>query len=75
MLSKIQLFNIFMLAISLLGIIGFVIFNPGKLKLLKCHLFSNAVKVMLFISDKQYYVLLNYVEHLEVSIHLKQQKN
>ena len=27
-----------------------------KLKLLRAHLFSNAVKIMLFISDAQYYV-------------------
>ena len=47
-----------MLDISLLGIVGFVIFNTRKWKLFKDHLFSNAVKVMLLIYDTQYYVPL-----------------
>ena len=42
-----------MLVISLLGILGFVIFSAVKLKLFKGHLFSNAVRVILFISDEQ----------------------
>ena len=33
-----------------------VIMKSRKLKLCRGHLFSNAVKVMLFISDAQYYV-------------------
>ena len=36
----------------------FVILNSRKLKLLQGHLFSDAVKIMLFISDTQYYVPL-----------------
>ena len=47
-----------MLTISLLDIIAFVIFNARKLKILRDHLFSNAVKVKLFISDVKYYVPL-----------------
>ena len=47
-----------MLTIYLLGITGFVLFNVRKLKLFRGHLVSNVVKVMLFISDGQYYVLV-----------------
>ena len=45
-----------MLVISLLCVIGCVIFNARKLK--KGHSFSNTVKVMSFISDAHYYVPL-----------------
>ena len=45
-----------MLGVSILGIMIFIILNTRKLKLFKEHLFSNAVKMMLFISDAQYYV-------------------
>ena len=47
-----------MLIISLLGIVVFVIFNVRELKLFRGHLFSITVKIMLCISDAQYYVLL-----------------
>ena len=45
-----------MLIISLLGIVVFITLNMRKLKLFRGHLFSNTVKIMLFISDVQYYV-------------------
>ena len=32
------------------------ILNAKRLKLFRGHLFSNAVKIMLFISDAQYYI-------------------
>ena len=53
---KIQWYTIFMLSLSILGIVTFIIVNARKLKLFRGHLFSNAVKIMLFISDAQYYV-------------------
>ena len=53
---KIQWYTIFMLSLSILGIIIFIILNTRKLKLLREYLLSNAVKIMLFISDAQYYV-------------------
>ena len=53
---KIQWYTILMLSSSLLGLMVFVILCTWKLKLCKGHLFSNAVEIMLFISDKQYYV-------------------
>ena len=46
-----------MVVISLLGIIGFVIFIVRKFYLIKGHLFFNAVRIMLFISDTEYFVL------------------
>ena len=53
---KIKWYTIFMLRLSILGIVIFIILNTRKLKLFRGHLFSNAVKIMLFISDAQYYV-------------------
>ena len=53
---KNQWYTIFMLSLSILGIIIFIVLNAMKLKLFRGHLFSNAVKIMLFISDAQYYV-------------------
>ena len=55
---RIQWYTIFMLSLSILGIIIFISINTRKLKLFKGHLSSNAVKIMLFISDAQYYVLV-----------------
>ena len=66
---KIQWYTICMVAISLLGMIAFVIFTAQKLKLFKDHLFSNVVKVMLFKSDVQYYFPLILCRAIE-SIHL-----
>ena len=34
-----------------LGIVIFIILNARKLKVFRGHLFSNAVKIILFISD------------------------
>ena len=47
----------------------FVIMNVRKLKLLSGHMFSNAVKIMLFISDTQYYVPVK-LQRTVGSIHL-----
>ena len=47
-----------MLSVLILGKVIFIILNTRKLKLFRGHLFSNAVKIMLFISDVQYYVLV-----------------
>ena len=40
----------------LLGIVAFLTLNIRNLKLFKGHLFSNTVKIMLCISDGQYYI-------------------
>ena len=45
-----------MLIISTLGIVISIILIARKLKLFTGHLFSNAFKIMLFISDAQYYI-------------------
>ena len=45
-----------MLSLSILGIVIFIILKLRNLKLFRGHLFTNAVKIMLFISDAQYYV-------------------
>ena len=53
---KIQWYTICMISLSILGIRIFIILNGRKLKCFRGHLFSNAVKIMLFISDAHYYV-------------------
>ena len=58
-----------MLCLSLLGLILFVILHTRKLRLCRVHFFSNAVKIMLFISDEQYYVPVKLCR-MAGSIHL-----
>ena len=53
---KIQWYIIFMLTLSIFGLVLSVILKSRKLKFFRGHLFSNAVKIMLFISNTQYYV-------------------
>ena len=53
---KIQWYTILMLSLSILGLVIYVILKSRKLKLFTGYLFPNAVKIMLVISDTQYYV-------------------
>ena len=57
---KLQWYMILMLSLSHLGLMIFVILCTWKLKLCRGHLFSNAVKIMLFISDEQYHVPIKW---------------
>ena len=52
----IQLYIILALSISIFGLVIFAVLHSRKLKLWGGCLFSNAVKIMLFIFDVQYYV-------------------
>ena len=58
-----------------IGILTFIILKLRNLKLFRRHLFSIAVKIMLFISDAQYYVPINCVEWWEAYIYLKLQEH
>ena len=53
---KIPWYTIFVLSLSILGMIIVIILKARKLELFRGCLFSNAAKIMLFISDAQYYV-------------------
>ena len=53
---KIQFYIILTLSVSVFSLVIFAVLHCRKLKLCRGHLFSNAVKIMLFISDIQYYV-------------------
>ena len=53
---KIQFYIILALSISIFGLVIYEVLHPRKLKLCRGCLFSNAVKIMLFISDVQYFV-------------------
>ena len=59
-----------MLIISLLGKVGFVIITCRKSKSWKENLFSNAVKVMLFFSDVQYYTTADSVYSFKIKENL-----
>ena len=66
---KIQFYIILALNISIFGLVIFGILHYRKLNLCRGHLFSNAVKIMLFISDIQYIVPIKLCK-TEGSIHL-----
>ena len=59
---KIQFYIILALSISIFDIVIFAVLHSRKLKLCRGCLFSNSVKIMLFISDILYYVPINYVK-------------
>ena len=58
-----------MLCLSILDILIFIIINTRKIKLFREHLFSNAAKMMLFVSDAQHYVPVKLCKNVG-SIHL-----
>ena len=66
---KIQWYTMLMLVVSILGLILFVIIKSRKLKLFRGHLFSNAVKIMLFILDKNATYPQNCAKWQEAFIH------
>ena len=66
---KTQWYTIAMLGLVILGIVIFIVVNARKLKLFRGHLFSDTVKVMLFVSDGQYYILVKLCRTVG-SIHL-----
>ena len=54
----IQIYIILTLTVTIFGLVMFSILHSRKLKLCRGHMFSNAVKIMLFILDVQYYVAI-----------------
>ena len=65
----VQLYIILTLSIVMIGLIVFVILQLRRMKLCRGQLFSNIVKIMLFISDTQYYILVKLCKTAG-SIHL-----
>ena len=57
------------LALTILGLVMVAILHYRKSKLCRGCMFSNAVKIMIFISDIQYYVLIKLCK-TAASIHL-----
>ena len=53
-----QFYIILTLSITMIGLIIFAILQLRRIKLGRGQLFSNVVKIMLFVSDIQYYVLV-----------------
>ena len=51
-----QFYIILVLSIVIIGLVVFTILHVRRIKLCRGQLFSNVVKIMLFISDVQYYV-------------------
>ena len=64
-----QFYIILALSISVIRLVIFIILQVRRIKLCRGQLFSNAVKIMLFISDVQYYVLIKLCKTMS-SIHL-----
>ena len=56
------------LALTILGLVMVAILHYRKSKICRGHMFSNAVKIMIFISDVQYYC---YVQQCYMCIDLK----
>ena len=57
------------LVMAILGLVMVAILHDRKSKLCRGHMSSNAVKIMLFISDEQYYVPIKLCKTTE-SIHV-----
>ena len=53
-----QFYIILALSIVIIGLVIFTILQVGRIKLCRGRLFSNVVKIMLFISDVQHYILV-----------------
>ena len=68
-ICTVQLYIILTLTIIMIGLIVFAILQLRKMKLCRGQFFSNVVKIMLFISDVQYYVLVKLCKTAG-SIHL-----
>ena len=51
-----QFYIILALSITIIGLVIFTLLQVRRIKLCRGQLFSNVVKIMLFISDAQYYV-------------------
>ena len=66
---KIQFYIILTLSILILDLMIIAVLHPQKIKLCRAYLFSNTAKIMLFISDVQYYVPIKLCETAG-SIHL-----
>ena len=64
-----QFYIILALGISIIGLVIFVILQVRRIKLCRVQLFLNAVKIMLFTSDVQYYVPIKLCKTMG-SIHL-----
>ena len=68
-ICKVQLYIILTLSIIMIGLIVFAILQLRRIKFCRGQLFSNVVKIMLFISDIQYYILVKLCKTVG-SIHL-----
>ena len=66
---KIQFYIILALSILIFSLVIFAVLQSRKLKLCRGHLFYNAIKIMQFISDVQYYVSIKLCKTAG-SIHL-----
>ena len=66
-----QFYIILALSITIIGLVIFAILQVRRIKLCRGKLFLKVVKIMLFISDVQYYVPIKHVKQQVVYICLK----
>ena len=67
-ICKIQLYIILVLTSTILGLVIFAVLHSRNIKLCRGCLFSNASKIMLFISNVQYYVQMKPFPSLQKKI-------
>ena len=66
---KCKILTYISLALTIFGLVMVAVLHYRKPKLCRGHMFSNAVKIMIFISDVQYYVPIKFCKTAG-SIHL-----
>ena len=66
-----QFYVILALSIVIIGLVVFKILQIRRIKLCRGQLFLNVVKIMLFISDMQYYAPVKWCKTQVVYIYLR----
>ena len=69
-----QFYIILTLSIAIISLIIFAILQVRRIKFCRGQLFSNIIKIMLFISDIEYYIPINCARQQVVYIYLKLQE-
>ena len=68
-MQNLELYN-FALTVTIVGVVMFAVLHSRKLKLCRGHMFSNVVKIMMFISDIQYYVPIELCKTARIKLKL-----
>ena len=69
-----EFYIILVLSLAIISLIIFAILQVRRIKIYRGQIFSNVVKIMLFISDVQYYIPVNCVRQQVVYTYSKLQE-